>query len=254
MGLGRSRVMLREARESARGLAGRLGKARPDQGCVSGNGRRPRATCTSCEMSRGRVRKPEGRAEGRRQGGALVHAVGASRACPSSGSMPVREIEQSDIRDTLAPIWHEKADTARKAMNRLASASPRRGAGPRVDLAGTGEGDALLGKQRHKGQNSRLCRGRTCRRSTRAYGRHCHGAGAAPSHPDWRTVRPSALIHITRSRATSGRSRRGHEGPQGCHRRLPGPLDGGEAVIAEARKFARDGSLFPGSARASSPT
>jgi len=38
---------------------------------------------------------------------------------PKLGRMPVSEIDQRDIRDTLAPIWHEKADTARKAMNRL---------------------------------------------------------------------------------------------------------------------------------------
>lgn len=33
---------------------------------------------------------------------------------PKLGKMPVSEIDQRDIRDTLAPIWHEKADTARK--------------------------------------------------------------------------------------------------------------------------------------------
>ena len=39
---------------------------------------------------------------------------------PRLGKMPVSEIDQIDIRDTLAPIWHNKADTAKKALNRLA--------------------------------------------------------------------------------------------------------------------------------------
>ena len=39
---------------------------------------------------------------------------------PKLGKVPVSEIDQTDIRDTLAPIWHAKADTAKKALNRLA--------------------------------------------------------------------------------------------------------------------------------------
>lgn len=38
---------------------------------------------------------------------------------PKLGRMPVSQIDQRDIRDTLAPIRHDKADTACKAMNRL---------------------------------------------------------------------------------------------------------------------------------------
>nr|WP_306418407.1 integrase arm-type DNA-binding domain-containing protein [Ruegeria sp. Alg231-54] len=38
---------------------------------------------------------------------------------PKLGKVPVTDIDQRDIRDTLASIWHTKADTARKAMNRL---------------------------------------------------------------------------------------------------------------------------------------
>ena len=34
---------------------------------------------------------------------------------PKLGKVPVAEIDQTDIRDTLAPIWHSKADTAKKA-------------------------------------------------------------------------------------------------------------------------------------------
>ena len=38
---------------------------------------------------------------------------------PKLGKIPVSEIDQRDIRDTLAPIWHAKASTAQKAMDRL---------------------------------------------------------------------------------------------------------------------------------------
>jgi len=38
---------------------------------------------------------------------------------PKLGKVPVADLDQRDIRDVLAPIWHDKADTAKKAMNRL---------------------------------------------------------------------------------------------------------------------------------------
>ncbi|MDU8928212.1 Arm DNA-binding domain-containing protein [Alisedimentitalea sp. MJ-SS2] len=38
---------------------------------------------------------------------------------PKIDHVPIEEIDQQDIKNTLAPIWHTKADTARKAMNRV---------------------------------------------------------------------------------------------------------------------------------------
>ncbi|WP_375686285.1 integrase arm-type DNA-binding domain-containing protein, partial [Bartonella sp. AP65SXKL] len=38
---------------------------------------------------------------------------------PKLGCLPVSEITQTEIRDTLAPIWHTKAGTARTALMRL---------------------------------------------------------------------------------------------------------------------------------------
>lgn len=38
---------------------------------------------------------------------------------PKLGKVPVSEIDQRDIRDTLLPIWHSKASTAKKAIERL---------------------------------------------------------------------------------------------------------------------------------------
>jgi len=68
---------------------------------------------------------------------------------PKIGDVPIEEITQNDLKDTLAPIWHEKAETARKAMNRLAIVF-RHGAamGLPVDMQATEKAKALLGAQR----------------------------------------------------------------------------------------------------------
>lgn len=69
---------------------------------------------------------------------------------PKLGRMPVTDIDQRDIRDTLAPIWHTKADTARKALNRLSIVLRHAAAlGLDVDLQATDKAKALLGKSRH---------------------------------------------------------------------------------------------------------
>lgn len=69
---------------------------------------------------------------------------------PRLGKIPVAEIGQIDIRDTLAPIWHEKADTARKAINRLSICLKHAAAlGLDVDIQAVDKARALLGKQRH---------------------------------------------------------------------------------------------------------
>lgn len=73
---------------------------------------------------------------------------------PKLGGVPVSEIDQKDIRDTLAPIWHDKAETARKALNRLAICLKHAAAlGLNVDLQATEKAKALLGKSRHKASN-----------------------------------------------------------------------------------------------------
>ena len=73
---------------------------------------------------------------------------------PKLGEVPVAEIDQTDIRDTLAPIWHAKAETAKKALNRLALCMKHAAAlGLDVDLQAPDKARALLGKQRHKVQN-----------------------------------------------------------------------------------------------------
>ncbi|MDH4442121.1 MAG: integrase arm-type DNA-binding domain-containing protein [Rhizobium sp.] len=73
---------------------------------------------------------------------------------PKLGGVPVSDIDQTDIRDTLAPIWHSKADTARKALNRLAICIRHAAAlGLEVDIQAAEKARALLGQQRHTPKN-----------------------------------------------------------------------------------------------------
>lgn len=73
---------------------------------------------------------------------------------PKLGKVPVEDIDQQDIKITLSPIWHEKADTARKAMERL-NIVLRHGAalGLDADLQAVVKAKALLGKTRHTPKN-----------------------------------------------------------------------------------------------------
>ncbi|WP_420858926.1 tyrosine-type recombinase/integrase [Marivivens marinus] len=70
---------------------------------------------------------------------------------PKLGAVPIVQITQRDLRDCLAPIWHEKAATATKAVNRLKVVFGHAAAlGLDVDLQVVDKAKALLGKQRHK--------------------------------------------------------------------------------------------------------
>jgi integrase len=73
---------------------------------------------------------------------------------PKLGKVPVTDLDQRDIRDVLKPLWHEKADTARKALNRLSIVLKHAAAlGLDVDLQATEKAKALLGKSRHVPKN-----------------------------------------------------------------------------------------------------
>jgi len=78
----------------------------------------------------------------------------ALHVLPKLGKVPVTDLDQRDIRDTLAPLWHAKADTARKALNRLSIVLRHAAAlGLDVDLQATEKARALLGKTRHVAKN-----------------------------------------------------------------------------------------------------
>ncbi|SNT18968.1 tyrosine-type recombinase/integrase [Antarctobacter heliothermus] len=73
---------------------------------------------------------------------------------PKLGDVPVEEIDQRDIRDVLAPLWHEKAETARKALNRISIVFKHAAAmGLDVDLQAAENAKALLGQSRHVPKN-----------------------------------------------------------------------------------------------------
>ncbi len=73
---------------------------------------------------------------------------------PKLGKVPVQDIDQRDIRDTLAPIWHTKAPTAKKALDRLAIVFRHAAAeGLDVDLQVASKARLLLGESRHQTQN-----------------------------------------------------------------------------------------------------
>lgn len=68
----------------------------------------------------------------------------------SLGNHPVEEIDQHALVEALQPIWHDKPEVARKALNRVGLALKHAAAlGLDVDLQATMKVQALLGKQRH---------------------------------------------------------------------------------------------------------
>lgn len=69
---------------------------------------------------------------------------------PSLGKTAIEDVDQHVLKKVLEPIWHTKADTARKALNRLSLTLKHTAAlGLAVDLQATMKVRALLGKQRH---------------------------------------------------------------------------------------------------------
>ncbi len=73
---------------------------------------------------------------------------------PKLGKTPVTELDQRDIVGVIKPLWHVKADTARKALNRLGIVLRHAAAmGLDVDLQATEKARALLGRTRHVAQN-----------------------------------------------------------------------------------------------------
>ncbi|MBK5926860.1 tyrosine-type recombinase/integrase [Rhodobaculum claviforme] len=71
---------------------------------------------------------------------------------PKLGKVPVTDIDQRDIRDVLAPIWHGRgAESAEKALNRIGIVLKHAAAlGLEVDLQAPAKARALLGKSRRE--------------------------------------------------------------------------------------------------------
>lgn len=172
---------------------------------------------------------------------------------PKLGKVPVAEIDQKDIRDTLAPIWHSKAVTARKAMNRLGIVMRHAAAlGLDVDLQATEKAKALLGKQRHTATNVPAMNWR----DVPAFYQSLDGGSI--------TELALRLLILTAVRSTPLRMlhvdqiegdiwtipAEAMKGRLGATSDFRVPLSTeAQNVIVEARKFARGGFLFPGAKR-----
>ena len=75
----------------------------------------------------------------------------SSHIIPKLGSIPVEDIDQHSLVDTLGPIWHNKPEVARKALNRVNLTLKHAVAlGLNVDLQAPMKAKALMGKQRHE--------------------------------------------------------------------------------------------------------
>lgn len=173
----------------------------------------------------------------------------ALHVLPKLGRMPVTEIDQRDIRDTLAPIWHTKASTAQKAMDRLGVCIKHAAAlGLSVDMQATNKAKALLGKQRHEVQHIPAM-------PWQEVPAFYQSLGKTP------TELALQLLILTAVRSTP--LRKIHEsqidgdvwtipaedmkGRKGATSDFRVPLSQeAHRVIDEARKFARDGYLFSG--------
>ena len=70
---------------------------------------------------------------------------------PKVGKTAIEDLDQHIIKNVLEPIWHSKASTAEKALQRLSLTLKHAAAlGLDVDLQAIMNARALLGKQRHE--------------------------------------------------------------------------------------------------------
>jgi integrase len=171
---------------------------------------------------------------------------------PKLGKVPVADIDQNDIRDTLAPIWHTKAATATKAMNRLGIVLRHAAAlGLEVDLQATDKAKALLGKQRHTVTNVPSL-------SWQDVPAFYQSLGGSVTELALRLliltgVRSGPLRHIHEDQISGDVWTIPAEAMKGrkdatSEFRVPLSTEA-QRDIAEARKFARDGFLFPSAKR-----
>ena len=168
---------------------------------------------------------------------------------PKLGKVPVEDIDQRDIRDALSPIWHTKADTARKALNRLSICLRHAAAlGFNVDLQAAEKAKALLGKTRHVPQNIPALPWQ----EVPAF--YATLDELTVTHLALRLLiltgvrsRPLRFIHLNQIEdgiwIIPGEYMKGRRGQTGDFRV---PLSAESLkVIAQAEPFARDGYLFP---------
>lgn len=169
---------------------------------------------------------------------------------PKLGKVPVTDLDGRDIRDALAPIWHTKADAARKALNRLGIVLRHAAAMDLdVDLQATAKAKALLGQSRHQPQNIPAM----AWQDVPAF--YASLAEPTPTNLALRLliltgVRSGPLRHLRLEHIEGdvweipAELMKGRKGKTEAFR-VPLSLEA-QAVIELEKPFARDGLLFPG--------
>lgn len=168
---------------------------------------------------------------------------------PKLGNMPITQITQVHIRDAFKPIWQTKADTARKAMNRLRLCFKHAVAlGLPVDRLVVENAQILLGKQAHKPKHIPAL--------------HWQEVPDFYASLDEGSVTHLALRFLILTGVRSGPLRHIHENQiEGDIWTVPGEAMKGRknltpdfrvplspealSILDQARRFARDGFLFP---------
>jgi integrase len=164
---------------------------------------------------------------------------------PKIGKVPVEDLDQADIKTALAPIWHDKGETAQKAITRLKVVLRHAVAmGLSVDLQATDKARVLLGKSRQKPMHIAALPWRDVPAfyATLSDGSICHLA--------------LRLLILTAARSSEIRFARFEEiggdtwtipaarMKGGLEHRIPLSREA-LAVIAQAGQVSRDGFLFP---------
>jgi integrase len=168
---------------------------------------------------------------------------------PALGAMPIEELDQRDIKRALGSIWHEKPETARKAIQRLGLVFKHAAAaGLDVDLQATEKAKALLGAQGDKVVHIPAVNWRDVPEFYRSLD------GGTPTHLALRLL----ILTVLRSKpirfcnleqidndiwTVPAENMKGLKG-KAMDFRVPLSQEA-QTIISEARKFERDGFLFP---------
>ena len=149
MGLGRwPEVSIAEAREHARTARQTLRQG-IDPIQARRTHKRQANRLTVAEAVHGCFKARQAELKGNGQAGRWLSPL-TVHVLPKLGELAIEAIDQHELKRVLEPIWHQKPDTARKAMNRMNLTLKHAAAlGLDVDLQAVMKVQALLGKRRH---------------------------------------------------------------------------------------------------------
>jgi integrase len=155
MGLGSlADVSLREAREAAAGWRKILANGRDpikERARLRRESATARPTLAAVAHEAFEARKAQLKGEGK--AGRWFSPL-ELHVLPKLGNTAIEDIDQNDIKSALASIWHEKGETAQKAITRLKVVLKHAVAmGLAVDMQATDKARVLLGRSRQETQH-----------------------------------------------------------------------------------------------------